>query len=208
MRNWARASAPFFLSPWAHPIHQHSINAVPRKIWRMGSLSRAKLIGVGAGYAAVLAASAFLVFWRYLQYRWHPDDANQYSGMWAGGDMVLGVFIFLLFLVPTFFLVLVLRKSEAGYIGYAKVLLIVSLTAPTSVGLFAIPWLRNSNSLLGWVCMWRLFGSPFVLVGIVGSRLLARFPRAKRLCSYAALVEAGTLGAMILLLGVAARLHR
>jgi hypothetical protein len=90
----------------------------------------------------------------------------------------------------------------------AKVLLIVSLTAPTSVGLFAIPWLRNSNSLLGWVCMWRLFGSPFVLVGIVGSRLLARFPRAKRLCSYAALVEAGTLGAMILLLGVAARLHR
>lgn len=169
---------------------------------------RGQLGWVAAGYAVVLAVSIFLVVERYLQYARHPEDANQYSGMWAGGDLVLGVFIFCLLLVPTFFLVLVLRKSEAGYIGYAKVLLVVSLTAPASVGLFAIPAVRNSNSLLGWVCMWRLFGSPFVLIGIVGSRLLARFPRAKRLCSYAALVEAGTLGAIILLLGVATRWHR
>lgn len=102
---------------------------------------------------------------------------------------------------------LVLRKSEAGYTGYAKVLLAVSLTAPVSVGIFAIPAMRNSNSALGWVCMWRLFGSPFVLVGMVGSRLLARFPRAKRLCSYAALIERATLVTMILLLGVAAKME-
>ena len=167
---------------------------------------RGPLGWVAAGYAAAVAVSIFLVVARYLQYVRHPEDANQYSGMWAGGDMVLCVFIFCLLLVPTFFLVLVLRKSEAGYTGYAKVLLAVSLTAPASVGLFAIPALRNSNSLLGWVCMWRLFGSLFVLIGMVGSRLLARFPRAKRLCSYAALIEAGTLVMMILLLGVAARM--
>ena len=168
---------------------------------------RAKLSWVAAGYAAVVAASAFLVAWRYLQYRMHPEDANQYGGMWAGGDMILGVFIFCLFLVPTFFLVLVMRKSEPLYTVYAKVLIALSLTAPASIGLFAIPAVRESNSLLGWACMWRLFGSPFVLAAMAGSRLLARFPRAKRLCSYAALIEGATLGAMILLLGVAARLH-
>jgi|SRR5579863_1020739 len=169
---------------------------------------RARLGWVAAGYAAVLAASIFLVVVRYLQYLRHPDDANQYSGMWAGGDMVLAVFIFCLFLAPTFVLVLVIRKSEPLYTGYAKVLLALSLTAPLSIGLFAIPWMRESNSLLGWVCMWRLFGSPFVLVGMAGSRLLARFPRAKRLSSYAALIEAATLGMMIVLLGVAGSGHR
>jgi hypothetical protein len=161
---------------------------------------------VVAGFAAVVALSTFLMVERYLQYVRHPEDANQYSGMWAGGDMILGVFIFCLLLVPTFFLVLVMRKSEPLYTGYAKVLFALSLTAPASIGLYAIPVVRESNSLLGWVCMWRLFGLPFVLVGMAGSRLLARFPRAKRLCSYAALIEAATLATMILLLGVAARI--
>ncbi len=93
----------------------------------MGPVSlRAKVSWVTAGYAAVVAVSTLLVVWRYLQYRWHPEDANQYGGMWAGGDMILGVFIFCLFLVPTFFLVLVARKSEPPYIGYAKVLFFLS----------------------------------------------------------------------------------
>jgi hypothetical protein len=121
-----------------------------------------------------------LVIAGYLQYVEHPQDANQYGGMWAGGDMLLGIFIFCLFLVPTFFLILVVRKSEPLYIGYAKVLLVLSLTAPLSIGLLAIPMVRESDSVLGLVCMWRLFGSPFVLAGIAGSRLLAQFPRAKR----------------------------
>jgi hypothetical protein len=168
---------------------------------------RAQLGLVVAGYAAVLGGSTFLVAWRYMQYRWHPDDASQYGGMWAGGDLILGVFIFCLFLVPTFFLVLVARKSEPMYSGYAKVLFFVSLTAPVSAGLLAMPMIGQSNSLLGWACMWRLFASPFVLVGIAGSRLLARFPQAKRWSSYAALIEAATIAAMILLLGVASRRH-
>jgi hypothetical protein len=166
---------------------------------------RAKLSWVAAGYATVVAASTFLVAWRYMQYRWHPADANQYGGMWAGGDMILGVFIFCLFMVPTFFLVLVARKSEPLYVGYAKVLFVLSLTAPASIGLFAIPMLRESE--LGWFCMWRLLGSPFVLVGMAGSRLLARFPRAKSWSLYAVLIEAATLGAMMVLLGVVSRRH-
>src|SRR5205085_12252516 len=101
---------------------------------------RAQLGWVAAGYVAVLAASTLPVLARYSQYALHPQDANQYSGMWAGGDMVLGVFIFCLFLVPTLLLVLVARKSEPLYTSYTKVLLVLSLTAPLSVGLFAIPW--------------------------------------------------------------------
>src|SRR3954453_13331799 len=124
---------------------------------------RAQLSWVAAAYLAVLAVATFLVVARYWQYAMHPQDANQYGGMWAGGDMILGVFIFCLFLVPTFFLVLVIRKSEELYTSYTKVLFLLSLTAPLSVGLFAIPMVRESNSPIGFACMWRLLGSPFVL---------------------------------------------
>jgi hypothetical protein len=191
-----------------HPVCQHSTDPVQGRIPRMEPVSlRAKLSWVAAGYAAVLAASTFLVAWRYLQYAWHPQDANQYGGMWAGGDMILGVFIFCLFLVPTFFLVLVARKSEPLSINYAKVLLVFSFTSPLSMGLLAIPSIGQSNSLVGFACMWRLLGAPFVLAGMTGSRLLARFPRAKRLCSYAALIEGAALIAMIVLLGVGTKRH-
>ena len=166
---------------------------------------RAKLKWVAGGYAVVLAASVFLVVVRNLQYALHPADANQYGGMWAGGDMVLAVFIFCLFLVPTFFLVLVIRKSEVLYTRYAKVLFGIGLSAPVSIGLLAIPMVRDSDSLLGWVCMWRILGSPLIFVGLAASRLVARFPRAKRLCSYAVLIEGMTLLALALLLGVESR---
>jgi len=154
---------------------------------------------VAAGYAAVLAVSTLLVAGRYLQYRLHPEDANQYSGMWSGGDMILGVFIFCLLLVPTFFLVLVIRSSEPLYTRYAKVLLGVGLSAPVSLGLISITEVNQGQSLLGWVFFWRVLGSPLVFLVLVGSRLLARFPRAKRLCSYAVLIEGLTLVAMVFL---------
>jgi hypothetical protein len=202
--NWTRGT----VRSASHPMQQQSNALVQRRIAPMETVSlRAKLSWVAAGYAAVVAASTFLVAWRYMQYRWHPADANQYGGMWAGGDMVLGVFIFCLFMVPTFFLVLVARKSEPLYVAYAKVLFFISLTAPASIGLMAIPMMRESDSLLGWFCMWRLLGSPFLLAGMAGSRLLATFPRAKSWSLYAVLIEAATLGAMIVLFGVASRRH-
>lgn len=160
----------------------------------------AKLRWVTAAYGVVLAVSALLVGWRYLQYRWHADDANLYGGMWAGGDMVLGVFIFCLFLVPTFFLVLVIRYSEPLYTRYAKVLLGLGLSAPLSLGLIAIPEVNQGQSLLGWVFFWRIVGSPLVFLVLAASRLLARFPGAKRLCSYAVLIEGLTLATLVVFL--------
>lgn len=133
-----------------------------------------------------------------------PKQAKQ----GRGGDMILGVFIFCLFLVPTFFLVLVIRKSEPLYTRYAKVPVGVGLSAPVSLGLIAIPEVNQWQSLIAVVFMWRILGSPLVFLALVGSRLLARFPRAKQLCSYAVLIEGLTLVAMVFLFGMAMGSHR
>jgi hypothetical protein len=119
-----------------------------------------QLMLVGFGYFAVLAISTLLVFIRHEAYVHHAADAAAYSGMWAGGDLMLELFIVGMFLVMTFFLVLVIAKPETAYTTYSKVLLGVSLTAPLSVGLIAIPAIGQGNSILGWACMFRLFASP------------------------------------------------
>ncbi len=84
---------------------------------------RGQLGLVAVGYAAVLLVAAVLIYARYMQYVNHPADAARYmqyvnhpadaissSGMYAFGDLVLELFIAGLFLIPTFLLVLVIRK--------------------------------------------------------------------------------------------------
>lgn len=171
------------------------------------SVLRTRLYWVGGGYAAVAALSAALIVARYLQYVTHPADAAQYGGMWAGGDLMLELFITGLLLVVTFFLVLVIRKEERAYTVYSKVLLGLSLTAPLSVGLISIPAVSQGTGWLGYACMFRLFASPMVIVGLGGSRLLARFSRAKRLLSYSLIIEGLTLVGLFGLLGVFSHFH-
>jgi hypothetical protein len=155
---------------------------------------------VACGYAMVSGIAALLILWRYWQYESHPADATQYSGMWAGGDLMLEVFICGMLLVMTFFLVLVIYKYETAYTNYAKVVLALSATAPVSFGLIAIPTVGQGTSLVGWACLFRVFASPLVLMGIAMSRLFARFPRAKRITNYALLIEVLTLVFMALML--------
>ena len=106
---------------------------------------------------------------------------------------MLEFFIGCMLLVPTLFLVLVIRNSETLYTGYSKVLIGLSLTAPICAGLLSLPAVGQSNMLLGWICMDRLFASPLVIVGLALSRLLAPFDRAKRLTLYALAIEVLTL---------------
>jgi len=54
----------------------------------------------------------------------------------------------------------------------------------------------------------RLFASPLVVLGLAVSRLLARFRRAKRLASYALLVEIGTIALLVAILLLSARARR
>lgn len=154
---------------------------------------RTQLWLVAFGYAVVLALSAVLIVARYIQYVTHPADVAAYGGMYAGGDFMLEVFIAGMLLVVTFFLVLVIYKSEPAYTVYSKVLLGLSLTAPLSVGLIAIPGVNQGMTVLGEVCMFRLFASPLVIAGMGMSRLFARFPRARRLTVYGLLIEVSTL---------------
>ena len=151
------------------------------------SPSRLQLRLVAASYALVVAVSALLIFNRYLQYVRNPQDVAASSGMYAGGDLLLEVFICFLFLVPTAALVFVIRKSESAYTAYAKVLLGLSLTAPMSVGLLIIPVLNQWY--WGDAIIFRLFAIPIVIVVLILSRWLTRFARARRLISYALLIE-------------------
>ena len=160
---------------------------------------------VAIGYAAVLAVGAVLIVVRYFQYVNHPADVAAYGGMYAGGDLMLEVFIGGMLMVMTFFLVLVIYKSEPDYTIYSKVLVGLSLTAPLSVGLISIPAVNQGMNVLGEVCMFRLFASPMVIAGMGMSRIYARFPRPKRLTVYALLIEAVTL--ILLLAAMILPLH-
>jgi hypothetical protein len=155
---------------------------------------------VALGYAGVLGIAAILIVLRYLQYVNHPADAAQYGGMWAGGDLMLELFICGMLLVVSFFLVLVIYQYETAYAHYAKVVLAISVTAPVSIGLIAIPAVGQGNSVLGYACLFRVFASPIVLVGLGMSRLFARFPQGKRFTNYALLIETLTFVFMLLML--------
>jgi len=169
---------------------------------------RVQLRMVAAGYAAVLTIAVGLIVMRYLQYVRHPDDVAAYGGMWAGGDMMLELFICFLLMVPTVFLVFVIRKSETASEMYAKVLFGISLTAPVSAALIAIPAVGQSNMILGWFCLFRILASPVVLIWLIVSRLLARFERQKRWTSYALLVEVLTLVVIAALMSGFWKIHR
>ena len=159
------------------------------------SVSRLQVRMVTVAYAAVGALSVLLVYRRYLQYLRYPEDAAAASGMWAGGDLMLEVIIGCLFLVPTAGLVFVIRKSEPAYTTYAKVLLGLSLTAPLSVVFMIVPVLNQWY--WGDFCIFRLFAIPLVFVVLLCSRWLTGFARARRLISYALLVEGLTLVVVI-----------
>jgi hypothetical protein len=163
---------------------------------------------VGASYAVVLVTAALLVYVRHLLYVNHPQDVAAAGGMYAAGDWMLEILIGCMLLVPTFVLVLVIRQSELLYTGYSTTVLGLSLTAPLSLALLAIPAVSQGTMLLGWICMDRLLCSPVAIVGLAVSRLLARFERAKRLTLYALLIETFTTALTVALFLFAAKSHR
>lgn len=164
-------------------------------------LSRTQLTVVALGYAAVLLASAALVFMRHLQYVKYASEVDASGGMWAFGDLMLELFIAGLFLAPTLLLAFFIRNSETAFTRYAQTLFGIAITAPVSIGALAIPAIAQSGAgflgALGWLCLGRVSASPVFVVGLVLSRILARFKRAKRMIIYGLLIELGTYGLLI-----------
>ena len=154
---------------------------------------------IASGYAAVLVVAAVLLYGRYLWERDHAAEVATSSGMYAGGDALLAIFIACLFMIPTVFLVWFMAKFEAPYTRYSQLLLGVSLSAPVCLGAFYFGE-NYLAQILVFLCLFRLFWSPPILVGMGVSRLVARFDRAKRLTVYALLIEGLTLGIAVALL--------
>jgi hypothetical protein len=113
--------------------------------------------------------------------------------MSAFGDAILYIFIVCLFMIPTVFLVWFMARFEALYTTYSRLLLGLSLSAPLCLSLLYFGEDHVGETLSGF-CLFRLLGAPFILFGIGVSRWVARFNRAKKLTSYAFLVEGVTLG--------------
>jgi hypothetical protein len=152
---------------------------------------------VAVGYATVLVIAATLLFVRHMQELRNPIEAS--GGMWAVGDAMLGVFIVGLFAIPSVFLVRVIARFESFYKTYSQLLLGLSLSAPVCLSVLTLgkSYVAESVSIL---CLYRLFSSPPIFLGIGVSRLAARFDRAKRLLSYALLIEGLTLAIAVALL--------
>lgn len=151
-------------------------------------------------YAVVLLLAAALLYARCLQELKYPAEAS--GGMWAAGDAMLLIFIAGLFMIPTAFLVWVISESETIYDVYSKCLLALSLSAPVCLGVLTLGESHLAltvASTAGSVCLYRLLWSPFILLGLGMSRLMARFDRAKRLVSYALLTEGLTLAIAVFL---------
>ena len=174
----------------------------------MRAIPRSVQLGfVAASYAAVVIFAGILVIERFVQYARHPADVAASSGMYAFGDLLLEMFIAGALLVPTLLLVLVIRKSEAAYTMYSKVLLVLSLSAPLSFGLLWIPAVSSGPGLLGFVCLYRLEVSPFTLAAAGFSRIAACFQAPKRLTLFALLLEGLTLVTLVSVLAFSVLRH-
>ena len=144
---------------------------------------------VALGYAAVFVFAAAALFRRHLLEL--QDSAAFSGGMAAAGDSMLDLFIGFLFLIPTVFLIRIIAKMEAVYAAFSKFLFGLSLSAPVCMTVVLLG--DRVPQSLGWICGWRMLESPIIFVGMDIGRFAARFDRAKRLISYALLVEALTL---------------
>lgn len=145
---------------------------------------------VAVGYAVVSVVAAALLFGRHLQELRYPAEAS--GGMWAAGDALLYIFIAGLFMVPTGFLIWATAKFEAYYTAYSIFLLGLSLSSPVCLIVVYVGEKHVGQGLIN-LCFSRLMLSPFILVGMGISRLVARFDRTRRLVEYALLVEGLTL---------------
>ena len=160
----------------------------------MAMLSRRlQLAAVVFGYVALLIYATYLYYERHLAELRDPQSAA--GGMWAFGDLLLNLFVFFLFLIPTFFLLRLLAQAGPAFAAYSKIALLVSLTAPLC-GIALIIHKPRPLALEN-LCVTRLFYAPFVLLILGISRILGRRQPAKRIVSYALVIEGVTFLALV-----------
>lgn len=165
---------------------------------------RVQLWIIATAYIGVFVLATGLLVERYVWERLNAAEVVAESGMTAAGDTLLWLFLACLFMIPTFFLVWVMAKYENLYNVYSQILLGISLTAP-----FCLLGIYLGDKHI-WqyavdFCFFRFLFSPFILTGIGFSRWMAKFGRAKRLTSYALLIEGLTIAIAVTLIFHAAK---
>lgn len=158
---------------------------------------RAQLAVIGFGYTAVLVYAVAAEYMRYVAAV--KDPVSSSGGMWAFGDELLAWNLFLSFMVPTFFLLVLVRRDDGAYVKFSKVLFWFSLTAPLCLGVFVIAAMAHAQNLADPL-LWRNWRGPFALMVIATSRFLARPPMAKRLLTRACLIEGGAFSIFVALI--------
>jgi hypothetical protein len=161
--------------------------------------TRWQLSLIGVGYVLVLGGASVIVYRRLAWEAANPEIVMASSGMYAGGDMLLAIFVGLLLLVPTIFLVRLLSQQENTALLLAKALLALGISAPVSLTSFVIGLKIAPGNLLA-LGFFRLLGSPVVLPLLIASWFLSKFPRARRLIALATLAEGFALAGAIALL--------
>jgi len=162
---------------------------------------------IGTGYAIVSTYAAWQLYERHAWEAAHAADVTAASGMYAGGDMLLDLWLAFLLMIPTIFLVRVISRFEAPAAAYSKILFLVSLSAPLCLGISLLGESRVPASLVV-SCLERLLWSPFFLGLMFFSRIVAKFQNAKRLTSYALLSEGATICASFALFVLSMRPDR
>lgn len=154
---------------------------------------------IALGYAAVLGYGAGVLYMRHLAEIRDPSIMAS-AGMYAFAEGLDYLFLALLLMIPTAFLLRLVARFETLYNWYSRLVLAVSLTAPFGLGIF-IAGQSPAGRAFSLLCFLRLSFAPLTVVGIGISRLAARFDRAKRLTSYALWIEgAVTLIAVLILI--------
>ena len=139
----------------------------------------------------MLAFAAVVLYSRHVWEAAHPAEVMASSGMYAAGDMMLYIFITILGMIPTLFLVRVISKFEASATVYSKILFVTGLSAPLCLGIF-LTGRQYVPPNLSVSCFMRLAWSPFFLALMVFSQIVAKFRNAKRLTFYALTSEGVT----------------
>src|SRR5438270_8393340 len=90
---------------------------------------------IAFSYAVLSLYATWQWHFRYLAELENPIDSA--GGMWAFGDLLLNLFLFGLFLIPTFFLLRLVARDDRPFAIYAKVAFAVALTAPLAGAVLA-----------------------------------------------------------------------
>jgi hypothetical protein len=160
-----------------------------------------KVVLVLAGYGLALVASTLVV--ALYDRRWTPYENQTMGGMIAGGEMMLGIAVFLFVaLLPTGLALWYLRQSRAFWSVFTGAGLAFAVTGlAAALSLFGMRGTTGSFGMIDLVGLFgiaQMLGSPLWIGGFVLFAILAPTPDLRRRMWLAAATEVLVAGCGVL----------